>query len=368
MQLRTLDFAGIFERAAAIYARNWPVFIAIAGTAILPVAFAQYAVARWEGPQLDAAAALLAHPERLRTATMPAVPGAAFAAAAVALVFGYVMLSAGLSAIAEAVARRYRGETIALRTCYGPVLRQWASVLALVAMGLIFLIAAYAAVLALAAIPLLLGAAAGASVVNSLAPLVVTAAMLAIAFVLLVVEITGACALCAIAVEERSARNALRITIDRICNRREFGRALLCAFVPAAIALVTATAVDAVALLGPARAPAVYVTLDTVQRILVVPFLGAFLAVYYFDVRLRHEGLDLEARGALEAHDGEPAYAPTAYLSGEERALVKRFIERRDTLMPRRRAEIAARLAQLARERVPPELKKLDDESLLERL
>ena len=61
-------------------------------------------------------------------------------------------------------------------------------------------------------------------------------------------------------------------------------------------------------------------------------------------------------------------YAPTLYLSSEERALVKRFIERRDALTPETRGELAGKLAARIRERVPPELRNLDDESLLERL
>lgn len=64
----------------------------------------------------------------------------------------------------------------------------------------------------------------------------------------------------------------------------------------------------------------------------------------------------------------EPAYSPTAYLSGQERALVKRFLERRAALSPQRRQELASQLASRVRDRVPAELARLDDESLLERL
>ena len=64
----------------------------------------------------------------------------------------------------------------------------------------------------------------------------------------------------------------------------------------------------------------------------------------------------------------EPAYAATRYLTGEERALVKRFLERRDALDPQRRQELAAALAARIRARVPPDLANLADEPLLERL
>lgn len=66
--------------------------------------------------------------------------------------------------------------------------------------------------------------------------------------------------------------------------------------------------------------------------------------------------------------ESEPVYAPTAYLTGDERALIKRFLERRDALSADRRAELAAQLAARVRERVPEDLRRLDDESLLERL
>jgi uncharacterized RDD family membrane protein YckC len=61
-------------------------------------------------------------------------------------------------------------------------------------------------------------------------------------------------------------------------------------------------------------------------------------------------------------------YASTALVSGEERELVHRFIERRNALSPQRRATLAATLAGRIRPRVGPDLARLDDESLLERL
>jgi uncharacterized RDD family membrane protein YckC len=64
----------------------------------------------------------------------------------------------------------------------------------------------------------------------------------------------------------------------------------------------------------------------------------------------------------------EPVYAATAYVSGEERSLIRRFLERREDLVPARRFAIAHQLADRVRPRVPTELQRLDDEDLLERL
>ncbi len=76
----------------------------------------------------------------------------------------------------------------------------------------------------------------------------------------------------------------------------------------------------------------------------------------------------LTAPRAFRLPNQEPVYASTAYAVGEERALIKRFLERRDRLTVNRREVLAAQLAARVRGRVPPEMAGLDDESLLERL
>ncbi|MEO9171362.1 MAG: RDD family protein [Candidatus Baltobacteraceae bacterium] len=73
-------------------------------------------------------------------------------------------------------------------------------------------------------------------------------------------------------------------------------------------------------------------------------------------------------RSTLDALSAQPQYASTAYLSGEERALVKRFLERRFALEGARRRALAAQIAGRVRSRLPAEMANLDDESLLERL
>ena len=64
----------------------------------------------------------------------------------------------------------------------------------------------------------------------------------------------------------------------------------------------------------------------------------------------------------------EPVYAATAYVSGEERSIIRRFLERRTDLVPQRRAALASQLAQRIRPRLPADMQRLEDEDLLERL
>jgi hypothetical protein len=366
MELRPLDLPGIFERALALYARNLGLFVAIAATVVAPVALIQYAVTQRVAPQVDATLALLQHPERFTAASLPPFVPAALGAIAASALLGCLMLSFAVAAIAAAAGEIYRREPVSPFSSFSVVLSRSFSILGVAILAVLALIAAYAVTLGLAAIPLA-AAELARNAVAVAAPLVLTAVVLAVAFVLLVLEVMSAGALCAVAIERRPALAAIRITLLRFANRREFGRALICALGVGAIGLFASTAVDAASLLGLSRWPAAYAVVAALERVLVVPFLVLVFTVYYFDVRLRYEGYGLDD-SELSADPDEPDYAATAYLSGAERASIKRFLERRDSLAPQRRSAIAARLAAPARERVPAELQRLDDEALLERL
>jgi hypothetical protein len=370
MELRPLDFGEIFERAIALYVRNFLALIGIVAASIAPVAVVQYVTFVFEQPRLDATMDVLQHPERLRTEHVPTLfsSPASVAVAIAGALFGYYMLAFAVAAVAAGVGRRYDGQAMAFRACYAPVVRRWPAIVMIVGMAILTLVAAYLAAVAVVAIAIAIAAAGGATLFSAVVVLGVTVMIAGIAFALLVILVTSACAVDGAVIENWSATTALRFTLARIFNHREFGRALLCSLAVGTIASLCLTTVDAAAYLGLARWPAAYVALDALARVLVVPFLAVVLAVYYFDVRVRQEGLDLDRDGPLAPASDEPVYAPTAYLSGEERALVKRFLERRESLSTPRRQAIAAQLAAPARTRVPQELRALDDESLLERL
>lgn len=370
MELRPLDLGQIFERAIVLYRRNFGAVIAIAAASVVPVAVVQYLVLVRERSKIDATLDVLQHPEHLQTqhaATLLNSPLTLAVVLASAL-FGYYMLAFAVGAVAAAVSRVYSGASFGVTDAYEAVLRRWPAIVAIVGLGILALVAAYTFAILLLAIPIVGAAAVATQWFSAAVAFAVTAMVFAISFALLCILVIGACAICTAVVERTSATWAIRLTVGRIFNRGEFGRAILCAFGVAAVALLASTAVDTASFMSFARWPAAYGALDAVQRIIVVPFLALVLAVYYFDVRLRYEGFDLDGERALATAPDEPVYAPTAYLSGEERAVIKRFLERRDALTPQRRREIAARLAAPVRPRVPSELQTLDDESLLERL
>ncbi|MGA8574063.1 MAG: hypothetical protein WB609_00045 [Candidatus Cybelea sp.] len=368
MDRQPLDLAGIFSRAIALYARSFVAFAALTVVTIVPVAAVQYAVDLRERPRLDASIALLEHPERLGAEGVPALSPGSLGLTIGSLLFGYTLLAFAVSAVGVGAARRYRGEAVAFRACYAVVVARWSSILALVAVATLVLLAAYAASFILAAIPVVAAAAFATTLLPLVAPAAVGVAFAGVAFVLLALVVTTACALYGVVVEGCDAGASLRLTVDRVLNRRELGRALLCAVAVGAIASLAFAIVDMLGVLELSRWPVAYVAIDACVRTLVTPFLALVMAAYSFDVRARSEEAGVESGSELAAEADEPVYAPTAYLSGEERALVKRFLERREAIAPQRRRAIAAQLAAVARPRVAAELQRLEDEPLLERL
>lgn len=368
MELRPLDFAGIFNRAIALYSRYFLSLVALAVVMVAPVAALEYVIDLREQPQIDASIELLQHPDRLRTEHVPALSPDAMGMTVALVLFSYVMLSFAVATIGVAVAHLYRGEPPSFRTCYTAVIARWPAIVALVAAAMVVLAVSYVAAVIVAALPVVAVTAFAKTLLPLVLPLAISVMLFGIAFVLLMLGVTIALSIYGVVVEGYGATASLRLTAARVLNRAEFGRALLFGMAVGAIVSVAFAFVDTTALLALSRWPVAYVTVDACVRTLVVPFIALVLAVYYFDVRLRREVFGLNVGAELAAGADEPSYAPTAYLSSEERALVKRFLERRDTMNPPRRRAIAARLAEPVRPRLPEGLQTLDDESLLERL
>jgi hypothetical protein len=370
MELRTRDLGEIFDRAVALYGQNFLALIALVAVVTIPLALLQYPIAQIEQPQLDAMLRLIEHPELARTQPLPPLfASPRFLAATVsAALAGYLVWAFSLSAIAVGVERVYTGARIGFVACWSPVLRRCLAIAAVLGLALLALIVCDLVVIAVVL--------AVVSFVIALAPpLLPVVAPAAIVLALIVATVAPALVMMpcvlgfyAVAIESAGPIAAARLSLARIFTRGEFGRSLVCATVVSAIVFGASFLVESLAILGSGWWSAVHVALDAAMRTSVVPFVGIVLALYYFDVRIRREGFDIENGLARMPFAGEPVYAPTAYLSGEERILIARFLERRAELSPRYRGALAAQLAVPVRPRVPPDLQRLDDESLLERL
>jgi hypothetical protein len=366
MESGPLELSGIFDRAFALYVRAFAPWIGIAAAAVVPAAAVQYAVTLREQPQIDATLRLLEHPELLRHPHAPTLfdsPGSIGMTVA-SLLLGYLLLAFATGAVGAGVARLYRNERVGFRACYATVLPRWASITALLALVMLALAASYAAALVVVAIPVVTISLLAPGSLAVMIPFAATLTLLAILFAFALLMLVAGCGFCSIVVEKCSAFESLKLSCVRICNRVELGRALLCSIAIGAVAVFASASIDLFAFFGLSRWPALYTMVDTLARAAVVPFAAVAIAVYYFDLRVRQEGVDIETPPV----EPQTIYAATRYLSGDERAAIATFLERRDAFSAPRRRAIASRLAAPVRPRVPEDLQRLDDESLLERL
>jgi hypothetical protein len=122
--------------------------------------------------------------------------------------------------------------------------------------------------------------------------------VLVLAIILFFVLLVMCCAfaLYASTIEEARPADAIGEAFRRLLNRREIGKATLISLAYLAIqigALVIGAALAAL-LLSFLHSPIVELAVETVINAAVTAFVTILLATYYYDVRTRSEGLDLE--------------------------------------------------------------------------
>lgn len=297
LPLRPLSIGEIFDRAVTLYVRNFALFTLIALAVILPLTLAQLFGTRGTASEYQQILAQIQHPQR---ATSTVATGADFTWLFLIFFLALVLAPFANVAIAAGVALLYRRQQPSWRTCYTLALRR-----SLPIFGTIFLeFVILGSVVIGGAIAF--GAALVASVVAFRfvpAAGVVMIAILGMAWLLLV----GVCYLAiafafdALVIENLSVFDAVGRGFARLFNRRELGRAVL--IVLAFIAIYIGIYVLLITVVGLLIAFVHSMTLvSTVNAIasglislVATCFIDLLIAVYYFDVRIRREGLDMQA-------------------------------------------------------------------------
>jgi hypothetical protein len=299
MELRPLGFGEIFDRAITLYIRNFVPFAGIVSVLIVPLAIVQYVLDTLEGPQFDAMIRILEHPERARTEHLPTLldsPGS-IAITFVSVFIAYIIWPFALNAVAVGVARLYRGKPVEFRACYAAVLHRWAGILAMLGVEVLVFMAWYVATIIVAVIVVLISAPFIAALPALAAISVMVMIVAVLAMMLLLAPIAVALAFCmyGVVIEERSVGDAVALGFTRVFNRQEFWRAVLFAISAGAIVLGATMMISAISLVAIfAHLMVLEVLLDSLARAAIAPFGVVLLAVYYFDVRIRREGYDLE--------------------------------------------------------------------------
>jgi ABC-type glycerol-3-phosphate transport system permease component len=100
----------------------------------------------------------------------------------------------------------------------------------------------------------------------------------------------------AVAIEGRGAVAAFGGGFGRIFNRKEFWRAVLFSICAFAINVIGSMLIGAVAFAFVfLKSVAIEVVATSLLNAAFAPFSVVLIAVYYFDVRIRHEAFDLES-------------------------------------------------------------------------
>lgn len=293
--LRPLGIGEIFDRAVTIYVRNFTAFTLIVLTLLVPIAIVQYFVIP------DQAAALIQEAGKAGQASKSAqFPFTNREIVGLLVILGMALLGASFTnnAVAVGVARVYNGGEPAYGACYATVFRRWLPLLGTALLNLLILIGAYLA----STIGLVIVVTPGIALVRS-APAIaiaifIIAALLFLAVIVLflLLVLAYAFALYSTSLEDASPAHAIALAYRRLFNRAELKKALLMtlAYVGLEIGVLTLSSTVGIVLLLIVKSYALQLAVNAVISAMLTAFLTILLAVYYYDVRTRAEGLDLE--------------------------------------------------------------------------
>jgi hypothetical protein len=293
-----LGFGEIFDRAITLYLKNFKPFIAIVLVVLVPYAFVQYVLDAQQTTQFQALFFVFQHPHDPLPAslTTPQSPAQIFLYLGIAVAF-YGIWIVTVAAVSVGVARLYRGRPVEFRACYRVALARWPAMLGVLFWAIVVLALWYLAVLAVAVLTFVIAALLSKAsvilgVVLFIAAIVATFAAFASALPLFVAL---TCAMYAVPIERLGPLRALASGFSRVFSKSEFWRATLFALAALAAAFAGSAIVGivtAILIFEHWLIPAV--VLSTLMNAAIAPFSIVLLAVYYFDVRIRREGYDLE--------------------------------------------------------------------------
>lgn len=288
-QLRSLRIGEIFDRATTFYVQNFSVFTLIVLTLLVPGALLRFLLLRDQNEDFSQVFQRILHPAA--SATLPPSYTAVIVVALVSLFLApYVN-----NAVAVGVAMLYQGERPVFATAFRRVFKRGWQLLGTILLCVLLFIVIYVALVFLL---IILGVLGGAlfGLRGAVAAIFLLVAMLVIVVGLVLTFMTCIFALYATTLEGQPAGRALGQAFGRLFSRRELPKALLMMLAYLALELVAVMVTGAVELLISSFMHSFLVDLifSTATGAVLNAYVTILLAVYYFDVRTRAEGLDLE--------------------------------------------------------------------------
>ncbi len=299
LPLRPLSIGEIFDRAVTLYVRHFALFTLIMLVVALPLTIVSY-FATFGSTSYQQILQQATHPER----TAAAVPVLSNLLQLEGLLLLVVVLALFLMPFASvatvaAVAALYRAERPGWRDCYAVVLRRWPAILGTAFMEIIIMGAVVIAGSLLfggtLTIAILVSRGSVAAIV--VFAIVVILFMIAWLVTMILCWIALGFAFNAIGLEGSAAFAAISLGFARIFNRRELGRATLVVLALGAIyvGLYLVSAVLAALVESITHSFTLVAIVNTPVSLISSTFIALLFAVYYFDVRVRREGLDMQS-------------------------------------------------------------------------
>lgn len=293
--LRPLSIGEIFDRAVTIYVRNFVVFSLMILTFVAPIGIMQYFVMPAQSQSITQAIDQASHPGKTPQAPLS---GKQLAGLLIIVALALVLAPFANNAVALGVAQLYNGDVPSYAASYRAVFRRWVPLLGTALLNVLILIGLYAFALVLLGILATLGMLLVSQALPIAVAIFVLAAVAALAIIVLFLMflIVYAFSMYASSIEEASPWTSTARAFARVFGRNEFKKALLMALAYIGLETGVLMVTVIVSLLIQSIVPfsAIQIAVNAILSGMLGAFMTILLAVYYYDVRTRAEGLDLE--------------------------------------------------------------------------
>jgi len=321
LKLRPLSIGELLDRAFNIFFKNAVPLISLLAVVIVPMALVEYFMTRdLLGAEFGVLAQAINHPtvspdakviDQMNNAVMSSVLGPWVGLYYLLL---FIALPLANAAVVVGVSRAYLGSAVRFKDCYAIALRRWFAILVLVVM---WLMALFCAMLALVFVFLFIGIAIGALAGLLKSTGVVIGAILGVAFAIgflglaIMAYMSFASSFIALVLENIDPLRAFGLGFARIFGGGLFWRSVLMALAMLAIFAGFGIMAGFVGFLlfWFLKSPFVYVAVTQLVNLVFIAFAFVAVALYYYDVRIRREGFDLQV---LAAQLGSGRPAPTS--------------------------------------------------------
>lgn len=293
--LRALSIGEIFDRAVTIYVRNFVVFTLMVLTLAAPYNLVQYFAIPDNGANFAQVIDAIQHPAKHPNA---AAPPASFVVLVAAVILFLLLSPFVMNAVAFGVAAVYRGSAPEYLASFAAVFRRSGQILGTAIVEMMILLGTYSVLATVLVILFVIAALTVRTALPFAILLFVVGGILAIATMLflMVLAVNYAFGTYAAVLERLGVGDAVASGFRRIFTKREFWKSMLIgvAYLALQIGVLVANATVGVLVLYWLKSYALQLAISALISSALTAFLTIVLAVYYYDVRTRAEGLDLE--------------------------------------------------------------------------